>query len=185
MELSHLSSVSGSHVKSSPAKNDLFILQINIHKRKKNNMYSSKEGTRCRAWADELESVLSTIFQTKNSYFRTHLEMLRKSKCKQSKTLGWYSFLKYHWVTKLIYKSLEYLQDYFGTWIIKKMHKYLDIETFILLYFPHFNSEKYMYFSLIIYILLNCICICRDMDNVKCFSCSLGFFFFFSDEGKI
>lgn len=35
MELTHLSSVSGTHVMSSPAKSDLFILQINIHRGRK------------------------------------------------------------------------------------------------------------------------------------------------------
>lgn len=35
MELTHLSSVSGTHMMSSPAKRDLFILQINIHRGRK------------------------------------------------------------------------------------------------------------------------------------------------------
>lgn len=129
MELTHMSSVSGSHVNSSPAKSDLFILQINIHERKKNSMYSSKQGTTYHAWANVLEPILSTVFGIKSFSFRKLVEMLRNSKCEQSKnTRIIFLFLK-KWMTKWVNSFLEYLQDYFGTWIIQKNGLY-DIDFF-------------------------------------------------------
>ena len=126
-----MSSVSGSHVNSSPAKSDLFILQINIHKRKKNSMYSSKEGTTYHVWANVLKPILSTIFGIKSFSFRKLVEMLRNSKCEQSKnTRIIFLFLKKKWMTKWVNSFLEYLQDYFRTWIIQKNGLY-DIDFFL------------------------------------------------------
>ena len=119
MELTHMSSVSGSHVNSSPAKSDLFILQINIHKRKKNSMYSSKEGTTYHVWANVLKPILSTIFGIKSFSFRKLVEMLRDSKCEQSKnTRIIFLFLKkkmndqmskqFSWISAGLFSNLNY-----------------------------------------------------------------------------
>lgn len=122
MELTHMSSVSGSHVNSSPAKSDLFILQINIHKRKKNSMYSSKKGTTYHAWANVLEPILSTIFGIKSFLFRKLVEMLRNSKCKQSKnTRIIFLFLKkvndqmskqFSWISAGLFWNLNYSKQW-------------------------------------------------------------------------
>lgn len=135
-----MSSVSGSHVNSSPAKSDLFILQINIHERKKNSMYSSKQGTTYHAWANVLEPILSTVFGIKSFSFRKLVEMLRNSKCEQSKnTRIIFLFLK-KWMTKWVNSFLEYLQDYLGTWIIQK--KWSIWHRLFFLYFPLVQFRK-------------------------------------------
>jgi hypothetical protein len=43
--MTHLPPVSGSHMMSSPAKNDLLILQNHIQKMKENNVYEAEEDT--------------------------------------------------------------------------------------------------------------------------------------------
>lgn len=48
---------------SSPAKSDLFILQINSPKRKQNNMYRYKERTTYCSQCDTLASFLSTVLR--------------------------------------------------------------------------------------------------------------------------
>lgn len=164
--MTHMSSVSGSHVNRSPAKSDLFILQINIHKRKKNSMYSSKEGTTYHAWASVLEPILSTIFGIKSFSFRKLVEMLRNSKCKQSKTTRIiFLFLEkivndqmskqFSWISAGLFWNLNYSETYNGLYGIEIIFCYISPSSI--------QKNVLIYFSLIIYILLNVICICRDI----------------------